>query len=86
MKLEKGVTISDVEFKLVQEPDCDQRTDSDYQELTVKLVSNGIAFFPVLESDRWAFDETDCFQFIGELVNMFNKINDGAMKEGSTGG
>ena len=80
MKLEKGVSISDVEFKLVQGPDCNQRAGSDYQELTVRLVSNGVAFFPVLESDRWAFDATDCFQFIGELADMFNKINDEAMK------
>ncbi len=85
MKLEKGVTISDVEFKLVQEPDCDQRSGSDYQELTVKLVSNGMAFFPVLESDRWAFDEVDCFKFIGELADMFNKINDEATKSDEDG-
>ena len=80
MKLGNGVTISDVEFKLVQEPDCDQVSDSDYQELTVKLISNGVAFFPVLESERWAYDETDCFKFIGDLADMLNKLNDEAMK------
>ena len=85
MKLEKGVTISDVEFKLVQEPDCSQRSGSDYQELAVRLVSNGIDFFPVLDSDRWAFDDVDCFKFIGELADMFNKINDEAMKEDEDG-
>ena len=81
MKLGKGVTISDVEFKLVQEPDCDQVSDSEYQELTVKLISNGTAFFPVLESERWAYDETDCFKFIGDLADMLNKLNDEALKD-----
>jgi hypothetical protein len=80
MELGKGVTISDVEFKLVQEPDCDQGSDSNYQELTVRLVNNGMDFFPVLESERWAYDETDSFKFIGDLADMLNKLNDEAMK------
>ena len=75
-KLPEGVYINKVSFKLTQD-DHDFPND-EVQEIDVKFECNGAGFFPVLSSEKWAYDEGELIlinNYINELLDIVNKDN-----------
>jgi hypothetical protein len=76
IKLPKGVSLSEAKFFLYQEGDC--VGNGDYQDLAIEYYESGGGFFPVIRTERWAFDldELDDYNLMfKDLANLVNNMS-----------
>lgn len=67
---ENYVGISEMSITYVQEPDCTEDQDGDYQELKIEARDGGGGFFLNLKTNGWSIDKPED---ITEIVNDFKK-------------
>ena len=67
------VLLDEATITYVQNPDCTEDRDGDWQELTLSIRDNGCDKFLNLNTSNWSFDNTEC---LAAIVNDFkSRIN-----------
>lgn len=67
---ENYVGISEMSVTYVQEPDCTEDREGDYQKLRIEARDGGGGFFLNLKTDSWSIDKPED---ITEIINDFKK-------------
>lgn len=79
---ENYVGIEEMSITYVQEPDCTEDRDGDYQRMTISVRDGGGGFFLHLKTEGWSIDDTDS---IDEIINDFkSRLNYGKETESSS--
>ena len=53
------VLLDQVTIKYVQNPDCTEDRDGDWQELIISTRDNGVAKFLNIKTENWSIDNAD---------------------------
>lgn len=53
------VMLDEAIITYVQNPDCTEDRDGDWQKLTISIRDNGVAKFLNLKSNNWSFDSVE---------------------------
>lgn len=67
---ENYVGISEMSITYIQEPDCTEDRDGDYQRLRIEARDGGGGFFLNLKTDSWSIEKSED---IVEIINDFKK-------------
>lgn len=64
------VLLYEATIKYVQNPDCTEDQDGDWQELTISTRDNGVAKFLNIKTNNWSIDDIDNLALV---VNDFKQ-------------
>ena len=53
------VMLNEAIITYVQNPDCTEDRDADWQKLTISIRDNGVAKFLNIKTDNWSLDNTE---------------------------
>lgn len=53
------IGIEELQVTYIQEPDCTESRDDDYQKLTISVRDGGGGFFYHIKTDGWSFDSSE---------------------------
>lgn len=53
------VMLNEAVITYVQNPDCTEGRDGDWQELTISIRDNGVAKFLNIKTDNWSLDNAE---------------------------
>jgi hypothetical protein len=70
---EDVILLDEVSITYIQEPDCTEDKDSDYQKLTISTRDNGVAKFLNIKTDNWSIDSTQ--DLVGVIEDFCKRIN-----------
>lgn len=70
MPNDNQVLLDQISMTYVQNPDCTEDKDDDWQKLTISTRDNGIDKFLNIKSDNWSFDNV---QSLADVINDFCK-------------
>lgn len=70
MPNDNQVLLDQISMTYVQNPDCTEDKDDDWQKLTISTRDNGIDKFLNIKSDNWSFDNV---QSLTDVINDFCK-------------
>ena len=65
------VLLDEVTMRYVQNPDCTEDRDGDFQELVLSTRDNGVAKFLHIKTSGWSFDDVDD---IATIIEDFKNI------------
>ena len=67
------VLVNQVTIKYVQNPDCTEDRDRDWQELIVSTRDNGVAKFLNIKTENWSIDNADSLKDV--IEDFCRRIN-----------
>lgn len=67
------VLLDEVTMTYVQNPDCTEDREGDWQRITLSIRDNGVAKFLNMNANNWSFDNTnDVVQIIEDFKKRIN--------------
>lgn len=67
------VLLDEVTMTYVQNPDCTEDREGDWQRITLSIRDNGVAKFLNMNANNWSFDNTnDIVQIIEDFKKRIN--------------
>ena len=68
--------IDKIEKTFVEERDCGARLSlPEYNTIRMKTENNGMGNYVVIQTKRWAFDETSLEEFVQQIKKMLQESN-----------